>query len=80
MELNLPWALIDASQRRWVAEKMNMGQAYREGPKRPSYIVYIVYGMWCIAYAMWYTGYSHSVWFRPTAGAQESIWSILCGI
>jgi len=26
MELNLPWALIDASQRRWTAEKMNMGQ------------------------------------------------------
>jgi len=26
MELNLPWALIDATQRRWTAEKMNMGQ------------------------------------------------------
>jgi len=26
MELNLPWALIDAAQRRWTAEKMNMGQ------------------------------------------------------
>jgi len=26
MEINLPWALVDASQRRWVNEKMNMGQ------------------------------------------------------
>lgn len=26
MEINLPWALIDAAQRRWVNEKMNMGQ------------------------------------------------------
>ncbi|CAE7841422.1 hop [Symbiodinium necroappetens] len=26
MELNLPYALIDAAQRRWTAEKMNMGQ------------------------------------------------------
>ncbi|CAE7396171.1 hisS [Symbiodinium natans] len=26
MELNLPFALIDAAQRRWTAEKMNMGQ------------------------------------------------------
>ncbi|CAE7573760.1 hisS [Symbiodinium sp. CCMP2592] len=26
MELNLPWALIDAAQKRWIAEKMNMGQ------------------------------------------------------
>ena len=26
MEINLPWALIDASQRRWINEKMNMGQ------------------------------------------------------
>ncbi|CAE7524508.1 hisS, partial [Symbiodinium natans] len=26
MELNLPWALVDAAQRRWIAEKMNMGQ------------------------------------------------------
>jgi len=26
MELNLPWALIEASQKRWIAEKMNMGQ------------------------------------------------------
>ena len=25
-ELNLPWALIDAAQRRWINEKMNMGQ------------------------------------------------------
>ena len=27
MELNLPWALIDSAQKRWIAEKMNMGQA-----------------------------------------------------
>ncbi|CAK9067293.1 Histidine--tRNA ligase (Fragment), partial [Durusdinium trenchii] len=27
-ELNLPWALIDAAQRRWINEKMNMGQDY----------------------------------------------------
>ena len=26
MEINLPWALIDAAQRRWVNEKMAMGQ------------------------------------------------------
>mmetsp|Transcript_75776 Transcript_75776/g.181173 ORF Transcript_75776/g.181173 Transcript_75776/m.181173 type:complete len:901 (+) Transcript_75776:78-2780(+) len=26
MELNLPWALVEASQRRWISEKMNMGQ------------------------------------------------------
>ena len=26
MEINLPWALVDAAQRRWVNEKMNMGQ------------------------------------------------------
>jgi len=26
MELNLPWALIDSAQKRWIAEKMNMGQ------------------------------------------------------
>ncbi|CAE7454251.1 hop [Symbiodinium natans] len=26
MELNLPWALIESTQRRWTAEKMNMGQ------------------------------------------------------
>ena len=31
MELNLPWALIEASQRRWIAEKMNMGQERAEG-------------------------------------------------
>ncbi|CAJ1374336.1 unnamed protein product [Effrenium voratum] len=26
MELNLPWTLIESSQRRWISEKMNMGQ------------------------------------------------------
>ena len=34
MEINLPWALVDAAQRRWVNEKMNMGQA--RPPSRPS--------------------------------------------
>ena len=27
MELNLPWVLIEASQKRWTSEKMNLGQA-----------------------------------------------------
>eukprot|EP00439_Symbiodinium_sp_Y106_P035667 s682_g4.t1 len=26
MELNLPYALVEATQKRWIAEKMNMGQ------------------------------------------------------
>lgn len=26
MELNLPWVLIEASQKRWTSEKMNLGQ------------------------------------------------------
>jgi len=27
MELNLPWVLIEASQKRWTSEKMSLGQA-----------------------------------------------------
>jgi hypothetical protein len=25
MELNLPWVLVEATQKRWTAEKMNLG-------------------------------------------------------
>ena len=36
MEISLPWALIDASQRRWINEKMNMGQVGlgRDSPQK----------------------------------------------